>query len=88
MLYFKQHGVQGIQHPIKTWQSGRGHGGHGHGGHGHGGHGHGGHGHPTPGYDGQLDMDIVVPGNRQLQWSIIGSDMPSALDLVNVYTCF
>ena len=35
-----------------------------------------------------VDMDIVVPGNRQLQWSIIGSDMPSALDLVNVYTCF
>ena len=33
MLNFKQHGVQGIQHPIKTWQSGRGHGGHGHGGH-------------------------------------------------------
>ena len=26
-------GFQGIQHPIKTWQSGRGHGGHGHGGH-------------------------------------------------------
>ena len=41
---------------------------------------------PTPGYGGQLDMDIVVPGNSQLQWSIIGSDMPSALGLV-VY-CF
>ena len=27
-------------------------------------------------------MDIVVPGNSQLQWSIIGSDMPSALGLV------
>ena len=26
-------GFQGIQHPIKTWQSGSGHGGHGHGGH-------------------------------------------------------
>ena len=31
-------------------------------------------------------MDIMVPGNSQLQWSIIGSDMPSALGLV-VY-CF
>ena len=29
-----------------------------------------------------VDMDIVVPGNTQLQWSIIGSDMPSALGLV------
>ena len=29
---------------------------------------------PTPGYGGQLDMDIVVPVNSQLQWSIIGSD--------------
>ena len=28
------------------------------------------------------NMDIVVPGNGQLQWSIIGSDMPSALGLV------
>ena len=37
---------------------------------------------PTPGYGGQLDMDIVVPGNSQLQWSIIGSDIPSALGLV------
>ena len=27
-----------------------------------------------------MDMDIVVPGNSQLQWSIIGSDMPSALN--------
>ena len=39
---------------------------------------------PTPGYGGQLDMDIVVPGNIQLQWSIIGSDMPSALGLVHI----
>ena len=30
-------------------------------------------------------MDIVVPGNSQLHWSIIGSDMPSALCLV--YVC-
>ena len=31
-------------------------------------------------------MDIVVPGNSQLQWSIIGSDMPSALNsLVNFH---
>ena len=31
-------------------------------------------------------MDIVVPGigNSQLQWSIIGSDMPSALGLVDI----
>ena len=28
-----------------------------------------------------VDMDIVVPVNGQLQWSIIGSDMPSALGL-------
>ena len=71
-----------------------GHGGHGHGGHG--GHGHGGHGHggptqrnatqPFPLLD-TVDnwtwtMDIVVPGNSQLQLSIIGSDMPSALGLV------
>ena len=28
-------------------------------------------------------MDIVVPGNSQLQWSIIRSDMPSALGLVH-----
>ena len=27
-------------------------------------------------------MDKVVPGNSQFQWSIIGSDMPSALGLV------
>ena len=27
-------------------------------------------------------MDIVVSRNGQLQWSIIGSDMPSALGLV------
>ena len=58
-----------------------GHGGHGHGGHGDGGHGHGGPMQrnatsPTPGYSGQLDMEIEVPGNSQLQWSIIGSDMP------------
>ena len=38
---------------------------------------------PTPGYGGQLDMDIVIPGNSQLQCSIIGSDMPSALGLVS-----
>ena len=36
----------------------------------HGGHGHGGHGHDGHGHCGQL------------QWSIIGSDMPSALGLV------
>ena len=44
---------------------------------------------PTPGYGGQLDMDIVVSRNGQLQWSIIGSDMPSALGLVvNVVVFF
>ena len=32
-----------------------------------------------------MDMDIVVPGNSQLQWSIIGSDMPSALSLVHFH---
>ena len=33
-------------------------------------------------------MDIVVPGigNSQLQWSIIGSDMPSALGLVSFFS--
>ena len=31
-------------------------------------------------------MDIVVAGNSQLQWSIIGSDMPSALGLVIFHT--
>ena len=30
-------------------------------------------------------MDIVVPENSQFQWSIIGSDMPSALGLVIIY---
>ena len=29
-------------------------------------------------------MDIVVSRNGQLQWSIIGSDMPSALGLVEI----
>ena len=29
-----------------------------------------------------VDMDIVVSRNGQLQWSIIGSDMPIALGLV------
>ena len=29
-------------------------------------------------------MDTVVPGNSQFQWSIIGSDMPSALGLVEL----
>ena len=33
-------------------------------------------------------MDIVVPGNSQLQWSIIGSDMPSALGLVTFWIQF
>ena len=35
-----------------------------------------------------VDMDIVVPGNRQLQWTIIGSDMPCALGLAENYTLF
>ena len=30
-----------------------------------------------------MDMDIVVRRNSQLHWSIIGSDMPSALGLVH-----
>ena len=29
-----------------------------------------------------MELDIVVSRNGQLQWSIIGSDMPSALGLV------
>ena len=37
---------------------------------------------PSEELGGKLDMDIVVQGNSQLQCSIIGSDMPSALGLV------
>ena len=32
-----------------------------------------------------MELDIVVSRNGQLQWSIIGSDMPSALGLVTYF---